>query len=175
MARKPYGEFSVIDRHISSRLYRLDVRRGFLPAAVKEICEACLQSDGQIENHREDYSRCDATGLIILCYRCHRILHMRDNNPEAWDDYREAVRRGYQWHATRNFGIVIGQNMKGRTLPDRRTNAPRERTVLDDVNDGVYLSDPPDVRAARMAAMYERYRELEAEGLVKRLDEPVHA
>lgn len=171
MAKKAYNGFSVDDRHVSARLFKLDMRNGVFPDPKKSACEACLIDMGQLESHREDYSLAGAEGLLTLCYRCHRVLHMRDNNPGAWDAYRGAVRRGFQWAATRDFSRVIAENIKGRVLPSKHPlNVARERTILDDIHDGLLLADPPEIRAERLAALYDRYRSLESAGKIKPLE-----
>lgn len=171
MARKPYGEFSVEDRHVSARLFKLDMKAGLFPNPKQDACEACLQSEGQLDSHREDYSLCGPEGLVTLCYRCHRVLHMRDNHPVAWDAYRGAIRRGFRWEATRGFGKMLAENINGRILPSKLPiNAPRGRTILDDIHDGLLLADPPAIRQARLRALYARYRALEADGRVRALE-----
>lgn len=169
MAKKSYNGYSVEDRHVSARLFKKDMQAKVFPNPKKPFCEACLIREGQLESHREDYSLAGPLGLITLCYRCHRVLHMRDNHLSAWEAYRAALRRGAQWHATRSFGIVMAQNVNGR-IPGSLVNAPRERTILDDIHDGLYLADPLEVRQARLEALYARYRELEAEGRIRPLE-----
>lgn len=174
MAKKPYNGYSVQDRNVSARLFKRDMKNGLFPNPKKAFCEACLLTRGQLESHREDYSLCGPEGLVTLCYRCHRVLHMRDNNPVAWNAYRGAIRRGFQWQATRAFGKVMAENIKGRILPSEHpVNQPRERTILDDIHDGLLLSDPLEIRQERLRALYARYRRLEAEGCIRNLELPL--
>lgn len=157
MARKAYGLYSVEDRRVSSRLFRLRLRQGVWERPSKERCDACSQDVGPIEWHREDYSLIEPEGLVTICYLCHRILHMRDRMPEGWDFYRLVIRMGGRYRWTKHIGTAasIMHNQIDPTLKMR--NQPRERTILDDIHDNVLLVDTVDVRRARMDAMYEEY------------------
>jgi len=161
MARKPYNGFSVEDRRVSSRLFRLYLKLGRWERPSKDRCTICYLAAGPIEWHREDYSIIDPSGLVTICYRCHRVLHMRDKFPEAWDAYRGAIRRGYRWQIASHIGTVMRDNMYGRILPaGSPTNAPRARTLLDDIHEGLLLPDTPEIRRLRMDALYDEYDEL---------------
>lgn len=105
------------------------------------VCAACGQHEGLIDSHAEDYSEPfgDHTDAYPLCYVCHMMLHCRFAAPAAWDTYREAVRDGYQAPAqkTRDFQ-KIRRILAGYTPLWRECkNAPCERTVLDDISDGI--------------------------------------
>lgn len=158
MARKPYLEFSIEDRHVGSFVYRHGLKVGwFEPRSKEDGCEACLMpfGNGPIELHREDYSIIDPSELVVICYRCHRVLHMRDKYPEGWDFYRDKIREGYRWPWTKDIGPAAGamrtMNMTGAKL----VNEPRSRTVLDDINDGVYLKGTKEDRRERLSRLYE--------------------
>ena len=106
------------------------------------VCEACGQTEGIIEAHSEDYSDPfgDHIGAYGFCYVCHMMIHCRLKAPEAWKDYREAVRAGYRPPAqsARNFGAV--KALLAGKVPlwrDEYENEPRERTVLDEIDEGL--------------------------------------
>lgn len=155
MARKPYLEFSVADRHASSRMYGRMLRSGETEPVDKSECVACKQTEGQIEAHREDYSWLGNESLVILCYRCHRVLHMRDRWPDEWDYYREQIRQGWQWNATKSIGYVSGDMKACSVERAKRVNPPRERTALDDIHDGILLIGTPEERQKRMEEIHE--------------------
>lgn len=155
MARKPYLEFSVEDRHASSRMYGRFLRNGTVEPVDKSQCVACKQTEGQIEAHREDYSWLGNESLVVLCYRCHRVLHMRDRWPDEWDFYREQIREGWQWNATKSIGYVSSDMRSCSVERARRVSAPRERTALDDIHDGILLIGTPGDRRQRMADIHQ--------------------
>jgi hypothetical protein len=57
-------------------------------------CAVCFQTEGAIHGHNEDYSAENV--YLPLCLACHVILHMRWNSPQLWEDYKLAVRHGFQ-------------------------------------------------------------------------------
>lgn len=167
MARKPYLEFSIEDRHVGSFVYRHGLKNGWYAAKSKENgCEACLMplGSGPIERHREDYSIIDPNEAIIICYRCHRVLHMRDKYPDGWDFYREKVREGFRWDWCKDIGPAAGAMRSKNMNAAKLLNEPRERTVLDDIHDGVYLQGTPEDRRERLNRLYKIAEEIRAEG-----------
>lgn len=60
-------------------------------------CMACLQHDGLIQGHLEDYSQVEV--FMPLCVTCHMFLHMRWQRGSIWEDYKKAVRWGFVGHA----------------------------------------------------------------------------
>jgi hypothetical protein len=166
MARKPYLEFSVEDRHTGSFVYSHGLKNGWFEAKDKSGgCEGCLMpyGSGPIEAHREDYSLIDPMEVVILCYRCHRVLHMRDRYPEGWEFYREKVREGFQWRWCKDIGPAAGA-MRSMSMKDARlVNKPRQRTALDDIHDGVYLRGTPYDRQMRLARLYEMAEEIRSD------------
>ena len=162
MARKPYGIYSVEDRRVSSRYFRLLLAQGVFERPQKDHCDCCFQTAGPIEWHREDYSIIDPAGLITICYLCHRVLHMRDKWPGGWDAYRDRIREGGQYPWTNSIAKA-GSIIRNTPYPLHFPNEARERTPLDDVHDETYLFDAPDIRRARMDAMYEQYARALAE------------
>lgn len=165
MARKPYLEFSVDDRHASSRMYGRLLRNGTITRVDKSGgCAACFMTKGPIEEHREDYSSLENDSLVVLCYRCHRVLHMRDRWPDEWDFYREKVRLGWQWGWSKSIGPVAG-DMRSCSLDRARlVNEPRDRTPLDDINDGVLLKGTPEDRRARLDIIHGMDRDWKRTG-----------
>lgn len=136
-------------------MYGRMLRSGQTPPVDKSECAACKMTQGQIEAHREDYSWLGNESLVVLCYRCHRVLHMRDRWPDQWDFYREQVRQGWQWRHTKAIGYVSGDMRSCSLEHAKRVNAPRKRTVLDDIHEGVLLIGTPEERRERMAKIHE--------------------
>ena len=165
MAKKPYLEFSVEDRNLGSYVYRWKVKHGEIEPKSKEGgCEACGQTEGQIENHREDYSSIDPNELITLCCRCHRVLHLRDSDPSGWDFYRERILEGYRWEPEKRIAFIINE-MKFHKL-DRasKVNVAKEYSVLDDIEKGAYLKGTQEERRKRMDELVELAKTLKSGG-----------
>jgi hypothetical protein len=174
MARKPYLEFSIEDRHVGASMYVYGLKNGWFENKSKENgCEACLMplGSGPIELHREDYSIIDPSELIVICYRCHRVLHMRDRYPEGWDFYREKVREGYRWPWTKDIGPAAGAMRSMNLNGARLVNEPRDRTVLDDIHDGVYLKGTPEDRQDRLKNLYKLEAEIKSGSQVTLFDD----
>jgi len=70
-------------------------------------CEACGQTEGIIDAHHENYDK--PLEFIGLCCTCHRMLHYRFKNQEAWERYKEAIRRGVRYRPVyrRDFGAIV--------------------------------------------------------------------
>ncbi|MGW8179031.1 MAG: hypothetical protein ACWGQW_09740 [bacterium] len=167
MARKPYLEFSIDDRHAGSYVYRYGLKNGWFESPDKSAgCSACLLpfGKGPIEAHREDYSKIEPEECVIICCRCHRVLHMRDKYPEAWDFYRDKVREGYQWHWEKNIAPIANEMRSKSMSRAKLANEPRDRTVLDDINDGVLLTGTPEERRERMKNLHELAERLKSGG-----------
>jgi hypothetical protein len=165
MARKPYLEFSVEDRHVSSRLYRHGVKNGWFDPPDKSAgCAACTQGSGPIERHREDYSQIEPNdSLVILCYRCHRVVHMRDRYPDGWEYYRTKVREGWRWDWAKDIGPVAS-DMRSQREPDRKVREALDRTPLDDIHDGTLLAGTPEDRQERLQKLYAMWAEVKNGG-----------
>lgn len=156
MARKPYLEFSVEDRHTGAYLYAKGIKLGLWEAPDTSAgCSACGQTSGDIEAHREDYSKIEPDELVVLCYRCHRVLHMRDRYLDGWEFYREKVREGWRWPATKSITVTANDMKLKRLNGAKRENDPVDRTVLDDIHDGVLLTGTPEERRERMERLYD--------------------
>lgn len=154
MAKKSYRGISAEERGKASRIYRKRLKAGLIPRPSKTQCAACLQKNGQIERHREDYSFVDNTSIIVLCCRCHRMVHLADRYPEAWNEYRRLVRLGYQWGPTKAIGLIIADNVDPGRLPAAPANAPRESTVLDEIESGQHLHGDLETRRARLMQVF---------------------
>jgi len=57
-------------------------------------CAVCFQTEGAIHGHNEDYSTENV--YLPICITCHLLLHMRWAMPEMWENYKLAVRHGFQ-------------------------------------------------------------------------------
>lgn len=165
MARKPYLEFSVADRRASAKLYSYGLKNGWFERPSKEGgCTACFQTKGPIETHREDYSQIEPNdSLVVICYRCHRVLHMRDRYPEGWEFYRDRIREGWQYQWTKDIGPAAG-DMRAKNPPRFKPNEARERTILDDIHDGILLKGTPEERQERLKEIHRRWAEIENRG-----------
>lgn len=155
MARKPYKGISAEERGKASRIYRKRLKTGLVDRPAKTRCEACLQRGGQIERHREDYSFVDNTSIIVLCCRCHRMVHLADRYPDAWHEYRRLVRQGYQWGPTKAIGLIISDHVEQRRIPAAPANDPRRSTVLDEIEAGNHLHGDLETRRARLMQVFE--------------------
>lgn len=151
MAKKPYLEFSIAERHRSAKLWKLKRKAGLIPIFDTSACAACGMDAG-VEAHREDYSFSDNTSLVALCHRCHRVLHMRDRYPDGWDHYRKQIRMGFGYYDCRNIGVIASM-MANCAAPDFRSNPPVGRSVLDDIHDSVLLVGTRADRIQRLADM----------------------
>jgi hypothetical protein len=104
------------------------------------VCEACGQTEGIVEAHSEDYSAPfgDHIGAYGFCYVCHMMIHCRFKAPDAWVSYISALRDGHRPlpSYSRAFGVIRGLLAGRYTLWSNTPNAPRERTVLDDIDEG---------------------------------------
>src|SRR6185437_7567205 len=92
---KDYNGFSGKQRNRAQAWLNKQWNTGRLPRP--SICVACGQNEGTIEAHAEDYSepfRAGVTDQFHLCSTCHRQVHARCRNPEAWREYRENVEAG---------------------------------------------------------------------------------
>lgn len=140
-------------------MYRRLVKAGTYERMDKSGgCSACLQTSGPIENHREDYSWLGPESLVVLCYRCHRVLHMRDRWPDEWDFYREQVRQGWRWNWSKTIGPVAGDMRSCSVERAKLVNPPRKLTTLDDIHDGLLLIGTPEERQERMREIHEMDR-----------------
>jgi hypothetical protein len=95
-------------------------------------CAVCYQTEGAIHGHNEDYSVEDV--YLPICITCHLILHMRWNSPQLWENYRLAVRHGFQGPPLdqRNGMRVLKQIYPAELYNDDRYRwETRTATVLD--------------------------------------------
>lgn len=68
-------------------------------------CMACLQRTGLIQGHLEDYSQVEV--YMPLCVTCHLLLHMRWQPSSIWEDYKKAVRYGFQGPARMSLSGIF--------------------------------------------------------------------
>jgi hypothetical protein len=103
------------------------------------ICDACGQKEGLIEPHSEDYSGPpfgDHIGQYGVCFTCHMMIHCRFRSPEAWHNYREAVRGGeiFAPIRVRAFNQFTRAFLSAKGLPDPEwVGAGVESTILDEI------------------------------------------
>lgn len=134
-----YNGFSPTQRRRALSWYNAQLAAGrrFRPTQ----CEACGQTDGVVEAHSEDYSEPfgDHIGAYGFCYLCHMMIHCRHHDLARWDEYRRAIREGWRPPAPRgrNWGAVKHLLAGIEPLWREYANAPRERTVLDDIAEGI--------------------------------------
>lgn len=107
---------------------------GALPRPA--LCIACLQDEGAIHGHLENYDLPDT--FVALCITCHLVLHGRFRHAEAWQGYCDHVAAGWTAPALeqrRAFGVIQHGILRGRFEGGRwRTDVPRDgsgRTFLD--------------------------------------------
>jgi len=113
---KEYNGFSSEQRTKAQGWLNRQWRAGSLDKPT--LCCACGQDKGVIDAHAEDYSEPFAKGKtdgFHLCFRCHMMVHCRDNNKDAWKRYKAALTAGitFEPFLTRNFGLFVSQTLKG--------------------------------------------------------------
>lgn len=155
MSRDGYNGFESDDIERSSRIQSTALRNGSLPRVWE--CSACGVSGdtpGEIISHLEDYSN-PVDAAIWLCYRCHTVLHLRDEHPDGWDHYREVIGRGGQYPKTRSYLRVVADLVNPPFLVKPPTGN-RKETILDRIASGEFtdMSTREDVRD-RLEAMRE--------------------
>lgn len=159
MPRGNYNGFTPEDQKRGGQLQTTGYGNGMLVRQWE--CEACTiigKVPGDIIAHLEDYSD-PFDGAIWLCYRCHTMLHARFNNPKDWDSYRNLVAAGYTYPLAKSYHRVLSDHRAPQSLSvywARRPSPPRERTILDDIHDGVLLPG---------AESYERMRLIHEMGI----------
>ena len=108
-------------------------------------CMACGQTEGRLERHSEDYSKPYGPhiGRWHLCFRCHRMLHMRFRLPNNFFQYRKLLIDGYSFPALHGTNNVCWKQFCGEMfkLPyDRQLNlvkaSPRKDVFADILRDG---------------------------------------
>lgn len=84
MSEDYYNGFTPGERSASGEFVRKMVRRGKWSRPT--VCYACGRTDGQLQQHREDYSQpfSELDDTIHLCRRCHSRVHSRLKDPEGW-------------------------------------------------------------------------------------------
>jgi hypothetical protein len=170
-----YNGFTGPERKKGGALQTWAYSRGYL--VRPENCTACRIRGvvpGEIIAHLEDYTE-PIKGAIFLCYRCHRMVHLRAEWPEDWLDYITAVRNGYAWPLTRSRREVASQHL-GTLDPlmnARKLNRRRDRTVLDDIHEGLLHPGPRSEWGDRMELIMQGKRAFWVPGSQDRLFDPV--
>jgi hypothetical protein len=100
-------------------------------------CDACSQTEGIIERHSEDYSQPfgDHIGKYAVCLTCHTMLHCRFKAPQAWQQYRDAIRGGAVFAplSSRNFRRFTARFLGGALPQPVAWREPQRHTFLDDL------------------------------------------
>ena len=141
MPLKTYNGFSGEQRGRSSTWLNKQYAAG-LERPVR--CEACLQSEGYLTAHAEDYSEPFGPHIhqYSLCYTCHMMVHCRDNAQSQWLDYISIVRAGGRFEPSPlprgNFGRFSALFLRGgiRAIPEFPNDVQLE-TLLDRIHRGV--------------------------------------
>ena len=158
-----YNGFSGSQR---SRAARLAKGGGLFPRDSDTRCHACGQIH-TLEYHSEDYTILPRgqtleglkvgpwVGEWCLCYRCHRMLHVKHRNPPAWDRYRLAVRQGFRFAPCNWGGVLRMINWRAEEWEPEPEKLPiRRLTMLDDAHDGLLF--PSRLRVPRDPYRHER-------------------
>jgi hypothetical protein len=107
---KSYNGFTPYQRQQHHDWLKAAIKMGVVPEP--KVCAACSQERGKIEYHAEDYNWKFIPG-IVLCYRCHTMVHLRDSHPEFWAEYRQAIREGARFAPALSFGEVLHHVQSG--------------------------------------------------------------
>lgn len=157
-----YNGFTEEERAKGGAIQTWAYGKGYLVRA--ERCEACNvkgQEPADIVAHLEDYTE-PITGSIFLCYRCHKMLHLRFRFPEAWSQYRDKVREGSYWPlATNNPRVVMRDHVTPKLdgmSPEGERGESKNRTVLDDIDDGVLHPGPRERWTDKMQSIMDNKR-----------------
>jgi len=158
-----YNGFTGAERHKGGNIQTWAYKKGYLKRPLN--CEAChVYGDvpGEIVAHLEDYTE-PIKGSIFLCYRCHRMVHIRHQYPEAWYDYRKKVGGGFHWPlATNKPGQVVHDHcdnrLKGIFDAGAVSGYARGETVLDRIDDGTLHPGPREKWVEKMALIMDGKR-----------------
>lgn len=108
-----YNGFSPQQREAVQAYLNREWAAGRLPRPAR--CLACLQLDGAIHGHLENYDLPDT--YVPLCITCHLVLHCRYRHRAAWAEYRDRVRSGWQappLGQREAFGVIRSGILAGR-------------------------------------------------------------
>ncbi len=131
----PYNGFTPWQRTKALNWSNAEKAAGRRPAKPS-ACECCGQKKGVLDFHSEDYS--EPFGPHIsqyqLCFRCHMVLHCRQNNPAAFKFYREAIYAGCQWPGVpaRDFEFIKRDHLRSPYSAPGPTQPPGN-TKLDQI------------------------------------------
>ena len=85
-----YNGFSSNERAKVGRIQLAAIRSGKFPAPKQ--CELCIQTNGQMQLHNEDYSK-PFEDAHPICRSCHGALHARFTNPGRWQNRLVIIRQ----------------------------------------------------------------------------------
>ena len=130
MALSDYNGFSGKHREAVGR--RMERTWKEHPHLRPSQCSVCYQDEGAIHGHNEDYSVENV--YLPLCITCHLMLHMRWAMPQLWEDYKLAIRHGFQGPPlNQNNGLRMLKQMYPAELykDERYVWEERTATTLD--------------------------------------------
>lgn len=108
---RPYNGFTGIERRRGGQLATWLLAAGCM--ALPEQCDVCARP-GPLGLHGENYY--DPTRDPALCRRCHKALHMRSFQWEAWRSIVDASAvTGREWFALAPpRGLDLAQHLRGK-------------------------------------------------------------
>ena len=108
---KPFNGFSGIERRRGGQLAGWLVAAGCI--TLPALCDICA-SRGPINLHGDNYY--DVTRDPALCRRCHRALHFRTRQWDAWRRIVDAnAVSGREWYALApQNGLDLGQHLRDK-------------------------------------------------------------
>ena len=85
---KSYNGFSAYQRQKGSNILKQAIDKGILEHPNNCKCSFCGQDKGIRHYHNEDYSEDKVvTTAVVLCWRCHMMLHGRFKHPLSFAQY----------------------------------------------------------------------------------------
>lgn len=164
MGDKPYNGFTSADRGLGANWARRQRALGLHPPPATACC-VCGQTAGRLEPHSEDYSAPYGLhiGAYTFCFWCHRMLHARFNQADAWAAYLEALRDGATFPAIHENSYGPMQGFLRRGLTRGVALGPKR---VDLVFDRIELSPSPTLPPSYLVEKLARHRELVAAGTV---------
>ena len=133
---KSYNSFTAAQRSKAARWAMLEVAAGRRSWVL--TCQACGQDGGIVQPHSEDYSEPYGLhiGAIVLCHRCHMMVHHRDYSEKAqaaWLVYCSKLREGWRGAAlaSTTFAPINKLVAMGGWDHGDLVNQPRACTILD--------------------------------------------
>lgn len=85
---KSYNGFTGEQRMEGDRILKRAIAAGEIPSPMTQPCAMCGQTEGIRHYHCEDYSpEHIVDDAVVLCWRCHMMLHNRFYHPKSWYNY----------------------------------------------------------------------------------------